>query len=193
MGGVTAPAPTGDGAAPPGDGAAPPIALRTSDAEGTRGVAAAIAGCCAPGDVLLLAGDLGAGKTTFAQGFGRALGIVEAVTSPTFTLVRQYPVTPGPGRPVECLIHADVYRLDHLQEITDLGIGELVEDGGVALVEWGDAAAPVLGDGALTVRLEADPDPDRPEVRTLVLSAAGDAWVPRWAALSAALAPWAAP
>ena len=154
-------------------------------------MAAAIAGCCAPGDVLLLAGDLGAGKTTFAQGFGRELGIAEAITSPTFTLMRQYPVSPGPGRGVECLIHADVYRLDHLQEITDLGIGELVEDGGVALVEWGDAAAPVLGDGALTVRLEADPD--EPEARTLVLSAVGDAWVTRWSALSAAVALWAAP
>ena len=168
-----------------------PIALRTADADGTRGVAAAVALRCLPGDVLLLAGDLGAGKTTFAQGFGRALGIVEAITSPTFTLVRQYPVASGPGRRVECLIHADVYRLDHLQEITDLGIGELVEDGGVALVEWGDAAAPVLGRGALTVCLEADADdPDR---RTVVLTAAGGGWAARWDDLAAALAPWEAP
>jgi tRNA threonylcarbamoyladenosine biosynthesis protein TsaE len=193
VGGVTAPASDAPAPAAAADGPVrPPISLRTSDAEETRRVAAAIAGCCVPGDVLLLAGDLGAGKTTFAQGFGRELGIAEAITSPTFTLMRQYPVASGPGRRVECLIHADVYRLDHLQEITDLGIGELVEEGGVALVEWGDAAAPVLGAGALTVRLEADPDPDDPGVRTLVLSAAGDAWATRWAALSAAVAPWAA-
>ncbi len=167
-----------------------PITVRTADAGGTRAVAAAVAGCCVPGDVLLLVGDLGAGKTTFAQGFGRALGIDEAITSPTFTLVRQYPVAAGPDHPVESLIHADVYRLDHLQEITDLGIGELVEDGGVALVEWGDAAAPVLGEGALTVRLE--PGPEDLDARTLVLSADA-AWASRWSALRAAVAPWAAP
>jgi len=181
MGGVTA---TTDGTP-----AGPPITARTADAESTRAVAAAVAGCCGPGDVLLLVGDLGAGKTTFAQGFGRALGIDEAITSPTFTLVRQYPVTAGPGRTVECLIHADVYRLDHLQEITDLGIGELVEDGGVALVEWGDAAAPVLGDGALTVRLAADDDD--PQRRTVRIAAAGGGWGPRWADLADALVPWA--
>ncbi len=100
-----------------------------------------------PGDVLLLSGDLGAGKTTFAQGFGRALGVDEPVTSPTFTLVRQYETTAG-ATGVRNLLHADVYRLDNLGEIVDLGLGQLVEDGGVALVEWGDAAEPVLGRGA---------------------------------------------
>ena len=75
------------------------VVARTPDAAGTRALAAALAPLCRPGDVLLLAGDLGAGKTTFAQGFGRALGITEPVTSPTFTLVRQYPlgVDAGPG------------------------------------------------------------------------------------------------
>ena len=104
-----------------------------------------LATVCVPGDVLLLSGDLGAGKTTFAQGFGRALGIDEPITSPTFTLVRQYEMTAG-ATGVRMLLHADVYRLDHLGEIADLGLGQLVEDGGVALVEWGDAAEPVLGD-----------------------------------------------
>jgi tRNA threonylcarbamoyladenosine biosynthesis protein TsaE len=174
-----------------------PIELRTHDAAGTRAVAAAIAGRCVPGDVLLLAGDLGAGKTTFAQGFGLSLGIEEPITSPTFTLVRQYPVHGTGEPPVEWLIHADVYRLDHLQEITDLGIGELVEDGGVALVEWGDAAAPVLGEDALTVRLESADDPDNPhepdDERTVTVTAAGDRWEVRWASLVDALAPWSAP
>ena len=183
-----------------------PLVAATAGAGRTRDLAGALAGLCVPGDVVLLAGDLGAGKTTFAQGFGRALGIVEAVTSPTFTLVRQYPVDPGPNRGLQWLIHADVYRLDHLREITDLGIGELVEDGGVALVEWGDAAAPVLGGDALTVRLDAvvadagddavdadGPAPGPDERRTLTVSAEGDRWADRWAALAAALSPWTAP
>ena len=88
------------------------LVLATSSAGATRDVAATVATLCVPGDVLLLSGDLGAGKTTFAQGFGRALGIDEPVTSPTFTLVRQYPVVRETA--ITTLLHADVYRLDHL-------------------------------------------------------------------------------
>ena len=142
---------------------------------------AAVALLCVPGDVLLLAGDLGAGKTTFAQGFGAALGITEPITSPTFTLVRQYPVRRGSG--LRVLLHADVYRLDHLHEVVDLGLGELVEDGGVALVEWGDAAAPVLGAGALTVRLDG-------RTGRGTTDRAGDHH--RAAAVAALAGPWAA-
>jgi tRNA threonylcarbamoyladenosine biosynthesis protein TsaE len=187
-------------------GVSGPIRLRTVDASGTQAVAAAIAHLCVPGDVLLLAGELGAGKTTFAQGFGRSLGIEEPITSPTFTLVRQYPVSGTGQPPVEWLIHADVYRLDRLQEITDLGIGELVEDGGVALVEWGDAAAPVLGEGSLSVRLEAGLEAMTDETdetddaagdygvdqeRTVTVDATGDRWDDRWDELVKALSPWA--
>ncbi|HEX7442635.1 MAG TPA: tRNA (adenosine(37)-N6)-threonylcarbamoyltransferase complex ATPase subunit type 1 TsaE, partial [Acidimicrobiales bacterium] len=134
-----------------------PLVLVTTSPEATRAVAATLAARCVPGDVLLLSGDLGAGKTTFAQGFGRAVGVDEPVTSPTFTLVRQYEVPVGPTG-VRTLLHADVYRLDHVGEIADLGLGQLVEDGGVALVEWGEAAEPVLGDGALSLMLVVDPD-----------------------------------
>jgi tRNA threonylcarbamoyladenosine biosynthesis protein TsaE len=165
------------------------LELATGSAAATRALASALATVCLPGDVLLLAGDLGAGKTTFAQGFGAALGIEEPVTSPTFTLVRQYEVVPGPSG-VRTLLHADVYRLDHLGEIADLGLGQLVEDGGVALVEWGDAAEPVLGAGALSLLLEADPgDEGR---RTVTVSGAGADWAGRWDDLTAVLAPWAA-
>jgi tRNA threonylcarbamoyladenosine biosynthesis protein TsaE len=159
----------------------------TDSADATRDLGAALARVCVPGDVLLLSGDLGAGKTTLAQGFGAALGVDEPVTSPTFTLVRQYEVTPGPAG-VATLLHADVYRLDHLGEIADLGLGQLVEDGGVALVEWGEAAEPVLGSGALSLRLEVDPDDDHR--RSVAVSGAGPGWVDRWDALATALAPW---
>ena len=167
----------------------PVLVLATGSAASTRDLAGVIAGRCVPGDVLLLSGDLGAGKTTFAQGVGRALGIDEPVTSPTFTLVRQYEVPDGPVG-IRLLLHADVYRLEHLAEVADLGLGQLVEDAGVALVEWGEAAEPVLGEGALTVRLDADPDDE--DRRTVTVATADDAWAGRWDDLAEALAPWAA-
>jgi tRNA threonylcarbamoyladenosine biosynthesis protein TsaE len=171
------------------------LTLVTSSADQTRALARALALRCVPGDIMLLAGDLGAGKTTFAQGFGAGLGIDEAITSPTFTLVRQYPVDrvpgpdDGPGSGIRCLLHADVYRLDHLVEIADLGLGELVEDGGVALVEWGDAARPVLGRGSLGLRLTAGDDDDE-DRRLIEVERADDRWVARWPALRAAVEPW---
>ncbi len=162
-----------------------PLVLRTNTADQTRTLAAALARLCEPGDVLLLAGGLGAGKTTFAQGFGAGLGVAEAITSPTFTLVREYPAA---HPPVDTLLHADVYRLDHLREIVDLGLGELLGNGGVALVEWGDVAAPVLGEGALTVRLE--PVGDHDDARRITLGSPDGAWSGRWAALEQGLARW---
>ena len=193
-----------------------PLVLWTADAEETRLLAEAVAGLCVPGDVVLLAGDLGAGKTTFAQGFGRALGIVEPITSPTFTLVRQYPlgelVAVHGAEPIRTLFHADVYRLDSLGEIVELGLGELVEDGGVALVEWGDVAEPVLGEGSLAVRLaagigagskdqagggggacddSADSDDDADDHRTITIASCSARWAQRWVSLADALQPWA--
>lgn len=180
------------------------VATTTNVAE-TRAVAGAVASLCVPGDVLLLAGDLGAGKTAFAQGFGRALGVTEPITSPTFTLVRQYPVHPvvtatgvdptptATGiEPVRTLLHADVYRLDHLQEIADLGLGELVEDSAVALVEWGDMAEPILGEGSLAVRLEVVEHLGDCDRRSITIASSGDGWLDRWGRLVAATAPWSA-
>ncbi len=193
--------------------APPPLVLRTGSPDQTRALAGVVAAACLPGDVLLLAGDLGAGKTTFAQGFGAGLGVTEPITSPTFTLVRQYPV--GRDGPVLTLLHADVWRLDHLHEIVDLGLGELVEDGAVALVEWGDAAGPVLGADALAVALVAGDDDglggdstdgaragngerDRSverdgagdDVRVISVRPAGDRWLARWDDLAGALDRW---
>jgi tRNA A37 threonylcarbamoyladenosine biosynthesis protein TsaE len=176
--------------------AAPDLVLGTVSADQTRLVARAMAPLCAPGDVLLVSGDLGAGKTTFAQGFGAGLGVVEAITSPTFTLVRQYPVAPplpgadhGAYHPgVHVLVHADLYRLEHLHEVADLALDEVVEDGGVAVIEWGDGAAPLLGAGSLAVRLAVDVDHDHH--RVITLRPADGSWAGRWTALRAAVAPW---
>ena len=101
------------------------LTIRTDAAEGTKAVAAAIAPLCRSGDVLLLIGDLGSGKTVFAQGFAAALGVEGPVTSPTFTLMRQYRC--AEWAPVETLMHADVYRTGSLTEVLDLAMAELVE------------------------------------------------------------------
>ena len=122
------------------------LPARSASPEATRALAARLAGVARRGDVIVLQGHLGAGKTTFAQGFARGLGVEGPVTSPTFTLVRQYPCTLGQ------LVHVDVYRLDHLAEVADLGLADLVEEG-VALVEWGDVARPALGPVTWTVAI----------------------------------------
>jgi tRNA threonylcarbamoyladenosine biosynthesis protein TsaE len=137
--------------------------LRTESADDTRALGAALARGLHPGDVVLLAGDLGAGKTTLAQGIGVGLGVADHVTSPTFTLVRSYPC-PTPDEPLDAqgrrapptvrtFLHADLYRLEHLGEVVDLALGQLVEDDAVAVVEWGDVAEPVLGGDGISVRL----------------------------------------
>jgi tRNA threonylcarbamoyladenosine biosynthesis protein TsaE len=166
----------------------------TRSAEETRALAALVAPLCRGGDVVLLVGDLGSGKTTFAQGFAAGLGVVGPVTSPTFALVRQYRC--GADRPFSVLIHADVYRTGSVDEIADLGLAELVEEDAVVLVEWGDVAAPALGADALEIRLDA-PDPvGAPERRTLSVRGRG-AWSGRVPAVAEALAqagtPTAAP
>lgn len=157
------------------------ISAATKSAEDTRELGMALAGLARPGDVILLSGDLGAGKTTLAQGFARGLGIEEQVVSPTFILVRLYE-----GRLP--LIHADAYRMDDLDEVTDLDLPELLDDGGVALVEWGDVVAPVIPADFLDVHIDlAEGDDDRRfEVRVV-----GPSWAPRAAALRSALERWA--
>ncbi len=158
-----------------------PVVVATASAADTQAVAAALASLARPGDLVVLAGEMGAGKTAFAQGFARGLGIEEPVTSPTFTIVREYR---GPSL---ALHHLDVYRLDHLREVTDLGLGEMLDEDAVMLVEWGDAVLPALPDQYLEVRItfgEGDDD------RRLELRGVGGSWPARGRLLREALAPW---
>jgi len=156
----------------------PVLNLRVESLAGTHAVAAALAGSVRAGDVILLAGEMGAGKTAFAQGFGRALGVTEAITSPTFTLVHSYDTT-GPT-----LHHADLYRLEHLAEVADLALIELAEYDGVVLVEWGDVAESTFGDHVV-VRLGLVDG--APEARTVTLEPVGPSWAPRWGQLTEAV------
>jgi tRNA threonylcarbamoyladenosine biosynthesis protein TsaE len=170
------------------------IFLRTTSVTATRALAAALAELARPGDLLLLAGDLGAGKTAFTQGFGAALGVEESITSPTFTLVNSYR-----GR-LE-LNHLDVYRLEALSEVLDLGVPEMMDDGGVTIIEWGDSVAPALPADYLEIRfaygaigpdLDADigGNGDLDDVRLLELVPVGPRWSARVRAIATAVAEW---
>ena len=157
------------------------LRARTDGVDATRALAAAVAELVTPGDVLLLAGELGAGKTAFTQGFGTALGIDEQITSPTFTLARHYE-----GRLT--LHHLDVYRLERFSEMQDIGVAELLDTGGVMVIEWGDAIATSMPADYLEIRMtygEADDD------RELELRCVGGRWSARERSLTEALAPWA--
>lgn len=165
--------------------------LRADSLAATHAIAAAIASLSRPGDMIVLAGEMGAGKTAFAQGFGRALGITDAITSPTFTLVHSYPCPDGR----RTLHHADIYRLDRTGDVEELALHELAEFGGIVLIEWGDVAAGGLGEH-LEVRLRHDDDLDVDPTeepgddsgdefgldssRTIELHATGSSWAGRW-------------
>lgn len=158
------------------------VVATTTSVDQTRDLAASVAALARPGDVVVLAGDLGAGKTAFVQGFGRGMGVPDRITSPTFTLVHVYE-----GRlPVH---HLDVYRLGQLSEALDLGLPEMLDEGGVVLIEWGDAILPVLPQDYLEVRLTfGDGDDDR----QLDFRPVGPAWAPRADALAGVVSPWTA-
>lgn len=161
-------------------GAPVPLALCTAKVDETQAVGAALAGLAHAGDLLLLMGELGAGKTAFAQGFARAFGVTVQVTSPTFTLVHEYT---GRLR----LHHLDVYRLERFGELSDLGLNELLDDGGVTLVEWGDAVVAAFPADHLEVRITFGKGDDD---RQIQLRAAGHRWSARWRAVGEAVEPW---
>ena len=152
----------------------PRLQLRAPSLDDTRAVAGAVAELSRAGDIILLGGEMGAGKTAFAQGFGRALGVTEPITSPTFTLVHSYD-TGGPT-----LHHADLYRLEQLAEVFDLGLSELAELDGIVIVEWGDVVESTFGEH-LVVRLDfVDSDVDS---RLITIVPVGAMWARRWAPL----------
>ncbi len=143
------------------------------DPAATRALAARLAQGLRGGEVLILEGDLGAGKTFFVQALAAALDLdpAIAVTSPTFALVHEYPEARLP------LLHADLYRLGDPDELIELGIEDRLDEGGwVLAVEWGEPFVEALGGADLLLRLETT----GPEARALAvepLSARGRALV----------------
>jgi len=141
--------------------------VRLADAAATAALGARLAALAEAGDVVLLDGPLGAGKTTLAQGFARGLGVPGPVTSPTYTLADVH----DGGRLL--LVHVDAWRLGSAEELDDL---DLVLDGAVTLVEWGVGRAEQLGQEHLLVRLDR---PAEVEGRTATLTPSGPGWAAR--------------
>lgn len=142
------------------------IEIRCATPADTRAVGRRLASLLRSGDVVLLAGDLGAGKTVFAGGIGEGLGLDQPVVSPTFVLARRY-------RGLMPMVHVDLYRLGSSSEIDDLDLDAEAADG-VLVVEWGHAAEQAFGDDYLLVRIQVDPSGER----TLELIPRG-AWASR--------------
>jgi tRNA threonylcarbamoyladenosine biosynthesis protein TsaE len=157
------------------------LQLRSTSPADTHAIAAVIAGVARSGDIIVLAGDMGAGKTAFAQGFGAAMGVTDHMTSPTYNLVHSHPA----GRLV--LHHADLYRLSTQHEVADLAFAELAESGGVIIVEWGDVVATSFGDHLLVSLEPVEDAEDAEDERILRVQAAGRSWAGRWAEIERGL------
>ena len=126
-----------------------PVEVATAGAEASRSVARALAAHLRPGDLIVLDGPLGAGKTTFTQGLGAALGVRGAVASPTFVISRVHPsLRGGPA-----LVHVDAYRLSGGFDIDDLDLDSVLEDA-VTVVEWGRDRVEHLAASHLLIELE---------------------------------------
>jgi tRNA threonylcarbamoyladenosine biosynthesis protein TsaE len=136
--------------------------------EETRRVGAAIASLLDPGDVVLLVGEIGAGKTTLTKAIVEALGGT-GVTSPTFTLCHRYDTSPP-------VAHIDCYRIDDGDALADLALEEMLDDGDVAIVEWGERLSTRFGGDALECTLAQRDDVDQ---RRITLRATGTRWSSR--------------
>lgn len=125
----------------------PPVLLRSHSPNETKRIGASLGRYVEPGDVLLLCGDLGAGKTCLTQGIAKGLGVKGYVRSPTFVLVSihqgQLP-----------LYHIDIYRLDHVAEVIDLGIEEYLAGDGVSVIEWADKVLEIFPQSCLRVTMD---------------------------------------
>jgi tRNA threonylcarbamoyladenosine biosynthesis protein TsaE len=142
------------------------------DADAMRALGRSLAGQLQAGDLIVLTGSLGAGKTTFTQGLGAGLGVRGAITSPTFVIARVHPSeVAGPA-----LVHVDAYRLGGIDELDDLDLDTSLDEA-VTVVEWGEGLAEGLSESRLEINLVRD---DEHEHRRVEVTPVG----PRWHALS---------
>jgi len=138
------------------------VQLVSTSPEATRAFAASLAGVAEPGDVICLWGELGAGKTVFAKGFGAGLGVRDTISSPSFVLMGEYA-----GRLP--LFHIDLYRLGSAREVVEGGLLDDRQSTGVVLIEWPDRLGDALPDDRVDVRIDGGAD----EPRTLRLEGHG--------------------
>jgi tRNA threonylcarbamoyladenosine biosynthesis protein TsaE len=151
-----------------------PVTVTAASADDTRELGRRLAPSLFAGDLVILSGDLGAGKTTFTQGLGEGLQVRGAVTSPTFVISRVHPsLVGGPA-----LVHVDAYRLGGLAELDDLDLDVSVADS-VTVVEWGEGLAEGLADDRLDVALTRTTGAtgDDAEARTVRITPVGARWV----------------
>ncbi len=125
----------------------------------TADFAAAVLARLAPGAVLALHGDLGSGKTCFVRGLAAALHLAVPVTSPTFTLIHEYPSDPP-------LYHMDLYRLSGPDSLDTLGLDDYLEGDGITVIEWADRAGTLLPARTIHIRFEVE---QNPETRTITV------------------------
>jgi tRNA threonylcarbamoyladenosine biosynthesis protein TsaE len=144
--------------------------MQSGSPEETRRLAMALSPLLRPGDVISLGGDLGSGKTTFVQGLAVGLGIPARVTSPSFVLMKEYL---GGRYP---LIHMDVYRLERMQDVVDLGYDEFLDPSHIVVVEWGDMVEPLLPKEHLSIHLRYG---ELDSGREIALQARGGRWETR--------------
>ncbi|MFQ5575183.1 MAG: tRNA (adenosine(37)-N6)-threonylcarbamoyltransferase complex ATPase subunit type 1 TsaE [Terriglobia bacterium] len=157
--------------------------------EETHQLAFELAGTLAPGDIISLSGNLGVGKTKFVQGLANGLGFNEAVTSPSFTIIKEYRAAGRPGAesfgragPSMAtssmgrldLFHYDLYRLHYVEELFDLGYEEHLYGSGVTVIEWGQKMADLLPETILEINIAFH---ERRDWRLFKVLAKGDRWV----------------
>lgn len=135
------------------------LQIRLKDAGATRELGRVVGRLLGAGDVVILTGELGAGKTTLAQGLARGLGVAGTVTSPTFTLIQEH-------RGRLPFYHIDIYRLEDPEAALELGLEEYFYGQGVTVVEWGERLAGLLPPEYLEVCLEYDPTAGRRAILT---------------------------
>src|ERR1700683_3742775 len=149
-----------------------PAQLRVATAVAMRDLGRELAARLRAGDLVILTGPLGAGKTTLVQGIGEGLKVRGPVTSPTFVIARGHPALAGSGRSGPSLVHADAYRLGSVSELDDLDL-DLDMASAVTVVEWGEGLAEGLAEDRLEISIEPDLGS---QVRTVRLNGHGDRW-----------------
>ena len=145
------------------------VTVLVPTAERMRDLAAGLAAACRAGDLIILIGDLGAGKTTFVQGLGRGLGVSQAVTSPTFVISRVHESVADLD-----LVHVDAYRLESAVDVDDLDLDVTLVDC-VTVVEWGEGKVEHLSPDRLDVRIYRSDD-EGDEIRRVTFTGYGHRW-----------------